>query len=116
MDFGLTDKVILITGAAGGMGQAAARLLKTSGAKLVLSDIDAGGLSAIVREIAADGIEAMELQVDVSSAEQTKSIVAAAADKFGRIDGLLHFAGVIDAKARRLAGLPMPRRRAASSR
>lgn len=97
MDFGLKDNVILITGAASGIGQAAARLLKTSGAKLVLTDINADGLSAIVSEIAAVSVDTLELRLDVSSAEQTKSVVATAADKFGRIDGLLHFAGVIDA-------------------
>ena len=47
MDFGLKDNVILITGAASGIGQAAARLLKTSGAKLVLTDINAEGLSPL---------------------------------------------------------------------
>ena len=97
MDFGLKDNVILITGAASGIGHAAARLLKTSGAKLVLTDINAEGLSAVVGEIAAVGLETLKLQLDVSSAEQTKTVVAQAADKFGRIDGLLHFAGVIDA-------------------
>lgn len=97
MDFGLKDNVILITGAASGMGQAAARLLKTSGAKLVLTDINGAGLSAVVRELAAAGVQTLELQLDVSSADQTKSVVATAADRFGRIDGLLHFAGVIDA-------------------
>lgn len=97
MDFGLKDNVIVITGAASGMGQAAARLLKTSGAKVVLTDINGAGLSAIVHELAAAGVQTLELQLDVSSAEQTKSVVATAADRFGRIDGLLHFAGVIDA-------------------
>jgi len=96
MDFGLKDHVILITGAASGMGQAAARLLKTSAAKLVLTDINGAGLSAVVHELAAAGVQTLELQLDVSSADQTKSVVARAADKFGRIDGLLHFAGVID--------------------
>lgn len=96
MDFGLKDNVILITGAASGMGQAAARLLKTTGAKLVLIDINANGLSAIVRETTVAGVETLECQLDVTSVEQTKSVVARAVDKFGRIDGLLHFAGVID--------------------
>lgn len=50
MDFGLTDNLVVITGAASGMGQAAARLLKRSGAKLVLTDINEAGLSAIGRE------------------------------------------------------------------
>ena len=96
MDFGLKDHVILITGAASGMGQAAARLLKTSAARLVLTDINGAGISAVVHELAAAGVQSLELQLDVSSADQTKSVVARAADKFGRIDGLLHFAGVID--------------------
>lgn len=97
MDFGLKDQVILITGAASGMGQAAARLLKTSGAKLVLTDINGDGLSAVVHELAAGGLQTLQLQLDVTSVDQTKSVVATAADRFGRIDGLLHFAGVIDA-------------------
>ncbi len=101
MDFGkwilgLHDKIILITGAASGFGQAAARLLMKSGARLVLADINTQGLAAITREVAASGVTAIELPLDVSSPEQTKAVAAAAADKFGRIDGMLHFAGVID--------------------
>jgi 3-oxoacyl-[acyl-carrier protein] reductase len=96
MDFGLKDSVILITGAASGFGQAATRRLKGSGAKLVLADINSGQLAAIAGEMAAAGAETLQLALDVSSPEQTRSVVAAAADKFGRIDGLLHFAGVID--------------------
>ena len=96
MDPGLKDKVILITGAASGFGQAAARLLVTSGANLVLTDINTQGLAAITREVTGAGVTAIELPLDVSSPEQTKTVAAAAADKFGRIDGMLHFAGVID--------------------
>lgn len=96
MDLGLRDKVILITGAASGFGQAAARLLVTSGAKLVLADINAPGLAAIAREVAGAGVAAIELPLDVSSPEQTRAVAAAAAETFGRIDGMLHFAGVID--------------------
>jgi 3-oxoacyl-[acyl-carrier protein] reductase len=96
MDLGLKDKVILITGAASGFGQAAARLLVTSGANLVLTDVNTQGLAAIAREVTGAGVTAIELPLDVSSPEQTKAVAAAAADKFGRIDGMLHFAGVID--------------------
>jgi NADP-dependent 3-hydroxy acid dehydrogenase YdfG len=96
MDLGLKDKVILITGAASGFGQAAARLLVASGANLVLTDINTQGLAAIAREVTGAGVTAIELPLDVSSPEQTKAVAAAAADKFGRIDGMLHFAGVID--------------------
>ena len=96
MDLGLNDKVILITGAASGFGQAAARMLVQSGAKLVLTDINTQGLAAITREVTTAGIAAIELPLDVSSPEQTQSVATAAAEKFGRIDGMLHFAGVID--------------------
>lgn len=61
MDFGLKDNVILITGAASGMGQAAARLLNTSGAKLVLTDVNGAGLSAVGRELASVGVQTLEL-------------------------------------------------------
>lgn len=96
MDLGLKGKVILITGAASGFGQAATRLLLKSEARLVLADINTQGLAAMAREAATAGVEALELPLDVSSPEETKAVVAKTVDKFGRIDGLLHFAGVID--------------------
>lgn len=96
MDLGLKDKVILITGAGSGFGQAATRLLVSSGAKLALCDINAQSLAAVAREATDAGVEAIEIPLDVSSPEQVKSATAKAAEKFGRIDGMLHFAGVID--------------------
>src|SRR5262249_51795586 len=96
MDFGLKDKVIIITGAASGFGQAATRLLMTSNAKLVLADLNTQGLAATAREASAAGASLVECPLDVSSPDQTKAVAAQAVEKFGRIDGLLHFAGVID--------------------
>jgi len=96
MDLGLKDKVILITGAASGMGEAAAKLLIGTGAKLVLADINTQGLSAVTRRIKDAGTDAIERALDVSSPEQAQSVTAAAVEKYGRIDGLLHFAGIID--------------------
>lgn len=96
MDFGLKDKVVLITGAASGFGRAAARLLQTSGAKLALADINAQNLSAVGNELAAAGAQITQHELDVSNPEQTKAVVAGVAEQHGRIDGLLHFAGVID--------------------
>ncbi len=96
MDFGLQDKVIVITGAASGFGQAATRLLLKSQAKLVLADLNTQGLAAMAREAAGAGAAFAECPLDVSSPDETKAVVARAVDKFGRIDGLLHFAGVID--------------------
>jgi 3-oxoacyl-[acyl-carrier protein] reductase len=96
MDSELKGKIILITGAASGFGQAATRLLIQSGATLALADINTQGLSAITREATAVGLTAAEFPLDVSSSEQVKTVVAAVVDRFGRIDGMLHFAGVID--------------------
>lgn len=96
MDFGLQDKVIIITGAASGFGQAATRLLLKSKAKLVLADLNTQGLSAMVREATGAGANVVECPLDVSSPDETKTVTARAVEKFGRIDGLLHFAGVID--------------------
>ncbi|AMN43186.1 SDR family NAD(P)-dependent oxidoreductase [Rhodoplanes sp. Z2-YC6860] len=96
MDYGLQDKVIIITGAASGFGQAATRLLLKSKAKLVLADLNTQGLAAIAREASSAGVTFAECPLDVSSADETKAVVAQAVEKFGRIDGLLHFAGVID--------------------
>ena len=96
MDLGLKDKVILITGAASGFGQAATRLLFDAQVKLVLADINTQGLAAIAREAGAAGVETVECALDVSSPEQTQAVTAKAVEKYGRIDGMLHFAGVID--------------------
>ena len=96
MDSELKGKIILITGAASGFGQAATRLLMQSGAMLALADINTQGLSAITREATAVGLTTAEFPLDVSSSEQVKTVVAAVVERFGRIDGMLHFAGVID--------------------
>jgi 3-oxoacyl-[acyl-carrier protein] reductase len=96
MDHGLKDKVILVTGAASGFGQAATRLLLKSGAKLVLADINTQGLAAITREATAAGVDAVAFPLDVSSPDDVKAVAAKAVEKFRRIDGMLHFAGVID--------------------
>jgi len=83
MDSELKGKIILITGAASGFGQAATRLLMQSGAMLALADINTQGLSAITREATAVGFTTAEFPLDVSSSEQVKTVVAAVVDRFG---------------------------------
>jgi NAD(P)-dependent dehydrogenase (short-subunit alcohol dehydrogenase family) len=96
MELGLKDKVIMVTGAGSGFGQAATRLLFDAGAKLALCDINTQSLSSIAREANAAGATAAEFPLDVSDEHQVKDVTTAVVKQYGRIDGMLHFAGVID--------------------
>jgi 3alpha(or 20beta)-hydroxysteroid dehydrogenase len=88
----LEGKVALITGAARGQGEAAARLFTAEGAKVVLGDVldDAGKAVA-----ASLGDAAIYLHHDVSQEDSWASFVATASESFGRIDVLLNNAGII---------------------
>lgn len=98
------DKVYIVTGAARGLGAAYARLLAGRGASVVMNDLGVSmegsgrDLSAIrdaVDEITAKGGVAVANGDDITSAEGPDSIVAAALDNFGRLDGLINNAGII---------------------
>ncbi|MDP7540444.1 MAG: SDR family NAD(P)-dependent oxidoreductase [Alphaproteobacteria bacterium] len=84
----LRNKVALITGAAGGIGAAAARLFAKEGAKLVLVDIEEGGMA----KLAGDDIACVA--ADVSNGEAMRSCVAAAEKHFGGLDIALLNAGI----------------------
>ncbi len=84
----LRDKVALITGAAGGIGAAAARLFATEGAKLVLVDIEEGGLA----KLTGDNVACVA--ADVSNGEAMRTCVAAAEKRFGGLDIALLNAGI----------------------
>lgn len=88
----LQGKCGLITGAASGMGYAAARLFASNGARVMCTDIDFDG----AKRAAADPADALGL--DVSSKKQCESVVAETKERFGRIDFLAHFAGIWDGR------------------
>jgi NAD(P)-dependent dehydrogenase (short-subunit alcohol dehydrogenase family) len=87
----IEGKVALITGAAGGIGAAAARRLAGERARLLLTDADEQCARALANEL-GDGAHA--LAHDVTSEEQWQSVLAHALDTHGRIDMLLNNAGV----------------------
>lgn len=91
----LDGKVAIITGAASGMGLAAAELFAREGAKVVATDVVADVLAA--RAASIDG-EVLTLPLDVASADSWSSVVAAATDAFGGVDILVNNAGVHVAK------------------
>jgi len=88
-------KVVAITGASSGIGEAAGRLLAESGAKVILGARRADRLEAIAADIRKNKGEA-ELQViDVSKREDLTSFVNKAQDRFGRLDVLISNAGLM---------------------
>jgi 3alpha(or 20beta)-hydroxysteroid dehydrogenase len=88
----LEGKVALITGAAGGIGAAAARRMAQEGAQLLLTDADEQGAQRVAAELGRDRADA--LGHDVTSEQRWQEVVAHALDAHGRIDVLLNNAGV----------------------
>jgi NAD(P)-dependent dehydrogenase (short-subunit alcohol dehydrogenase family) len=84
----LQDKVAVITGAAGGIGAATARLMAQRGAGVVLADLRLDGAEKVAREIAAAGGNALALPLDLASEEAIRHMVQATLQTFGRIDVL----------------------------
>ncbi|MBM4440840.1 MAG: SDR family oxidoreductase [Candidatus Rokubacteria bacterium] len=88
----LRDHVLVVTGAASGMGRAVAHAAAREGARLVLSDFDADRLKATAGEIAGD---VRHLRVDVSEPAQLEPLFELAERECGRVDGLVTCAGII---------------------
>jgi NAD(P)-dependent dehydrogenase (short-subunit alcohol dehydrogenase family) len=93
----LQDKVALITGSAGGMGQAAAELFAREGASIIVTDIaeDAGEQTA--RNIRETGGKAIFVQANVANEDDVQHLVRESIDAFGRIDVLYNNAGIMPA-------------------
>ncbi len=91
----LPSKSVVVTGAAGGLGEAIARVCHEEGALVAIVDIDRDGAAAVARRL---GERAFALACDVRREEQLAALVAGARERFGRIDGLVNNAGVNFAK------------------
>src|SRR5271170_1453896 len=93
MTQGIKDKVVVITGASSGLGEAAARRLARDGARLVLGARRLERLRAIAKELGlGDGAV---VQTDVARHEQVKRLVDRAVQSHGRIDVIINNAGVM---------------------
>ncbi|MGW8554738.1 SDR family oxidoreductase [Streptomyces tubercidicus] len=89
------DKVVLITGASSGIGEAAARRLAADGHRVFLGARRTDRLESLAHHISSGGGIAAFRRLDVTSAEDTRSFVAAAREEFGRVDVLVNNAGVM---------------------
>lgn len=94
----LTDQVVVVTGAASGVGEALARQLAEQGAKTALLDIDPVGLE---RVSAANGDNSRPWVCDVSQQKELHEVASAVRDHYGRVDAVVANAGI--AKAERFA-------------
>lgn len=86
-------RVAIVTGGASGIGRATAKRLAALGASVVIADLDAEGADQIAKEIESKGGAAVGIRVDVTNADDTVAMVAAAETKFGRLDVLSCNAG-----------------------
>ena len=87
-------KVSIVTGSAGGIGEAYARRLASEGASVVVADIDGERAAKVAADIEAGGAAALGLQVDVSDPESTKRMAADTMTAYGRIDHLVNNAAI----------------------
>ena len=91
--FSLEGRTVVITGGSGGIGSACAVAFAKAGANAVVASLPPESIPAVIREVEALGVRGLGLAVDVSNAEQVRSMVEQTLTKFGRLDVLVNVAG-----------------------
>ncbi|RMR07334.1 Short-chain dehydrogenase/reductase SDR [Pseudomonas savastanoi pv. glycinea] len=95
MSNNIEGKVVVITGASSGLGEATARHLGGLGAKVVLGARRKANLDTLVSEITAAGGNAVAYQTDVTRKEEVDALIKGALDTYGRVDVLINNAGAM---------------------
>ena len=90
----MSGRVALVTGGGRGIGEASARRMVESGAKVILADLNLEAAQAVADDINANGGEAKALEFNVADFDHIKEKVAEAKELFGRIDVLVNVAGI----------------------
>jgi meso-butanediol dehydrogenase/(S,S)-butanediol dehydrogenase/diacetyl reductase len=88
------DRVVVVTGGAGGIGAAACRAIAAEGGKIVVADLDPDRARAVADSIAADGGVATSVGVDVTEREQVRAMIRTAVDAFGELNVIFNNAGM----------------------
>lgn len=91
----VSGKVIVITGAASGMGLETSKYLSSQGATVSLADVQEGPLRSVAAEIEQAGGRVLHKVVDVRHRIQVDDWIKATVDTFGKIDGCANLAGII---------------------
>ena len=92
-------QVAIATGAASGIGRAAAEIFAREGARVLIADTDEDGLAETASSLEAVGAEVLALPTDVADEASVARMVAAAVERWGRIDCAFNNAGVSDTTA-----------------
>lgn len=95
MESNIKGKVVVITGASSGMGEAAAKHLSALGATVVLGARRADRIEKLAKDIHDNGGQALAIAIDVTQRDQVKKLVDSAVQQFGRVDVILNNAGVM---------------------
>ena len=95
MTEGIKDKIVVVTGASSGLGEATARLLSEQGATVVLGARRADRLQSLAKDLEVRGGKALAVTTDVIQREQVKALVDAAVQSYGRIDVMINNAGLM---------------------
>jgi 3-oxoacyl-[acyl-carrier protein] reductase len=93
MKLGLESKVVLITGAAKGMGPEIAAAFAREGCRLVLAGRDMAAIEALARRLGDEGCEVLSVGCDVTRGEDAFALAERATERFGRVDVLANIAG-----------------------
>ncbi len=91
----IKGKVVVITGASSGLGEAAARMLSAQGATVVLGARRVERIQALASELAAADGKALAIGTDVTRCDQVKNLVDSAVQQFGRVDVMVNNAGLM---------------------
>ncbi len=94
----IAGKIAMVTGAASGIGRAAALLFAREGARVAVADIDLAFAQTAADEITNEGSEAVAFQLDVTEESQWQSAVRDVLNRWGRLDILINNAGISFAK------------------
>lgn len=95
--YGLEDRVIVVTGAAQGIGEACVRVLAADGAAVALWDVDDARAAALAAELTAAGVRNVHRRCNVALKADVDAALAATVAALGRIDGLVNNAGIFKA-------------------
>lgn len=95
----LQGRVVVITGASSGIGEACAAAFGAKGAKVVVTARRTERLERLCAQLSADGTEALAVTADVTDEQSVENLFSQAMDRFGRVDVLVNNAGIADSTA-----------------